>query len=162
MHFIESRTVPCNPVRRIYIGKNLYCLLCRSRYVIASQKIFTILFLLSLLWSHMALQAQRLSRDQAVVMLTNQVGYLPSSTKTCLIKGTGKRDFEVIEITSGLVTYRGTLISRQDDFGTYLTADFSKVVKEGRYYLRADTIRSFPFSISKAVYQPEMNMIVGY
>jgi hypothetical protein len=46
--------------------------------------------------------------------------------------------------------------------GPYTTADFSKLEKEGRYYLRADTLRSFPFSISNAVYQPGINMIVGY
>jgi hypothetical protein len=95
-------------------------------------------------------------------LLTNQVGYRPSSTKTCLVQGTEKRDFEVVEITSGQVAYRGFLVPRQGDFGPYTTADFSKLEKEGRYYLRADTLRSFPFSISNAVYQPGINMIVGY
>lgn len=108
------------------------------------------------------LQAQRLSRDEQIVLLTNQVGYRPSSTKTCLVKDAEKRDFEVVEITSGAVAFRGTLIPRPGDFGTYAIADFSHLTKEGRYYLRADTLRSFPFSISKTVYQPEMNLIVHY
>ena len=68
----------------------------------------------------------------------------------------------MVEITSGHVAYRDFLVSRQGDFGPYTTADFSKLEKEGRYYLRADTIRSFPFSISNAVYQPGINMIVSY
>ena len=126
------------------------------------EKFFIIVFFLNLPGSCVRLQAQRLSRDQQMGLLTNQVGYRPSSTKTCLVQGTEKRDFEVVEISSGQVAYRGFLVPRQGDFGPYTTADFSKLEKEGRYYLRADTIRSFPFSISNTVYQPGINMIVGY
>ena len=128
----------------------------------AIKKIFRIAFFLFLLGSYNSLRGQRLSRDYEIGLLTNQVGYLPSSAKTCLMRGTGKKDFEVVEISSGRVAYSGTLIPRQDDFGIYATADFSKLVKEGRYYLRADTLRSFPFSISKNVYQLPINMIVSY
>lgn len=78
------------------------------------------------------------------------------------MRGTDKKDFEVVEVSSGRVAYSGTLIPVQGDFGTYATADFSRLVKEGRYYLRADSLRSFPFTISKNVYQQPMNMIVGY
>jgi hypothetical protein len=106
--------------------------------------------------------AQRLSRDYDVSILTNQVGYLPSSIKTCLIKRAEETNFEVIEVTTGKVGYSGTLVPQQGDFGTYATADFSKLAKEGRYYLRADTTRSYPFSISKSVYQPEMNLVLTY
>jgi hypothetical protein len=107
-------------------------------------------------------EAQRLSRDLEMGLLTNQVGYLPSSTKTCLVQGNVKRDFEVVEVTSGEVAYRGTLIPKKGDFGTYSIADFSELTKEGRYYLRADTLRSFPFSISSTVYQQPMNLILNY
>ncbi|WP_158267629.1 glycoside hydrolase family 9 protein [Adhaeribacter arboris] len=121
-----------------------------------------VLFFLSSLSHYFPLQAQRLSRDQAVNLLTNQVGYQPSSTKTVQTKGTEKRSFEVIEVTTGQVAYQATLIPRQGDFGDYLTADFSKLVKEGQYYLRSDTLRSYPFSISRQVYQPEIDKIVRY
>lgn len=108
------------------------------------------------------LPAQRLSRDYQVSLLTNQVGYLPSSIKTCLLKTNANTPFEVIEITSGKVVYTGTLVPENGDFGTYAVADFSKVMQEGRYYLRADTVRSYPFSISKSTYQPYMNNVVNY
>lgn len=124
-------------------------------------KIFFLLFLLHIASYHF-LQAQRLSRDQEMGLLTNQIGYLPSARKTCIMQGTQKKDFEVVEVTSGRVVYTGTLIPRRGDFGDYATADFSAVVKPGRYYLRADTLRSFPFNISTTVYQPGMNMIVEY
>lgn len=153
--------MPCNTTRQLQRRNFLYSRSCRPGYLSAIKKIFTILLFLNFTPGD-DLLAQRLSRDQEIVFLTNQVGYLPSSKKTCLVKETEKRDFEVVETTSGLVAYRGTLIPRQGDFGTYLTADFSKLVKEGRYYLRADTVRSFPFSISNSVYQTQMNMIVRY
>ena len=124
-------------------------------------KIFVIACLLNFA-GYDFLQAQRLSRDQEIGLLTNQIGYLPSSAKTCLVQGTEKREFEVVEIISGQVVYKGTLIPRRGDFGNYASADFSAVVKEGRYYLRADTLRSFPFRISKTVYQPGRDMIVHY
>jgi hypothetical protein len=108
------------------------------------------------------LQAQRLSRDYVVTLLTNQVGYLPSSAKTCVLKTSASTPFEVIEIISGKSVYKGNLVPADGDFGMYAVADFSKLTKEGRYYLRADTVRSYPFSISKNVYQPEMNNVLNY
>lgn len=115
-----------------------------------------------LLFSMHNAQAQRLSRDLNVLLLTNQVGYLPSSTKTCAWKGTKSKNFDVVELASGRVVYSGTLVPKAGDFGTYSSADFSEVVKEGHYYLRADTVRSFPFVVASAVYQPEMHKVVSY
>src|SRR6476661_5401524 len=103
------------------------------------------------------LHAQRLSRDVDVSLLTNQVGYLPSSAKTCVLKTNSNTSFEVIEVTSGKTVYSGTMKTADGDFGTYAVADFSKVVKEGHYYLRADTVRSYPFVISNHAYQLPMN-----
>ncbi|MEP6596464.1 MAG: cellulase N-terminal Ig-like domain-containing protein, partial [Ginsengibacter sp.] len=159
---MEYRTIPCNTVELLRKRNSLCSLLNWSGCRNAIEKIFTIVFFLNFPGSYDSLQAQRLSRDLEIGLLTNQVGYTPSSTKTCLVRGTEKTDFEVVEVTSDQVAYRGTLIPRQGDFGAYATADFSKVVKEGRYYLRADTLRSFPFRISKNIYQPGMNMVAGY
>jgi hypothetical protein len=133
-----------------------------SVYIKLVEKILITVFLFNFSGNYNVLQAQRLSRDLEIDLLTNQVGYLPLSTKTCLLRGSEKKDFEVVEVITGRVAYSGTLIPQQGDFGNYATADFSKLEKEGRYYLRADTLRSYPFSISKNIYQPEMNKIVGY
>ena len=126
------------------------------------KKILTVVFCLTIFSTCNSLHAQRLSRDYHIGLLTNHVGYLPASTKTCLMRGTEKKYFEVVEISSGAVAYTGTLFPRKGDFGIYATADFSTLEKEGRYYLRADTLRSFPFIISKNVYQEPINMVVGY
>ena len=126
------------------------------------EKVFTSVLLVVLIGINSSLSAQRLSRDLEMGLLTNQVGYLPLATKTCLVQRSEKTNFEVVEITTGKVAYRGTLIPRKDDFGSWASADFSDVTREGRYYLRADTLRSFPFSILKNVYQPEMDMVLRY
>lgn len=109
-----------------------------------------------------ALWAQRLSRDINVELITNQVGFLPWSAKTCAMRSGDQRSFEVVEITSGQVVYQGTLIVKEGDFGTWASGDFSKLAREGRYYLRSDTVRSYPFSISRSAYQSEMEMVVSY
>src|SRR5687767_15977919 len=74
------------------------------------KKIFTIACFMNLTSNYNFLQAQRLSRDLEIDLLTNQVGYLPSSTKTCVMPGPGNTDFEVVEIISGQVAYRGNLV----------------------------------------------------
>ncbi len=125
-------------------------------------KIIRALLIVLISFLYCSADGQRLTRDLNVGLLTNQVGYLPSSSKTCAMRATQQTPFEVVEVVSGKVAYRGTLVPRRGDFGNFATGDFSSVVKEGRYYLRADTVRSFPFIISKTAYQKEMSMIVGY
>lgn len=159
---MEIKTILFNIFRQISRKNFLSKTLIQLQDINAIHKTFIVIVFLHLTVSNNALQAQRLSRDQEISLLTNQIGYLPSSTKTCVVPGTEKRDFEVVEITSGSVSYRGSLIARHGDFGPYATADFTSLKKEGRYYLRADTIRSFPFSISNTVYQPAINRIVNY
>lgn len=109
-----------------------------------------------------SLSAQRLSRDYNTGLITSQLGFLPSSPKFCAIAGNGPAEFEVVVVTSGQVAFKGKLLSQPGDFGHYMVGDFTALNTEGRFYLRADTFRSYPFSISKTIYQAPMNMIVGY
>ena len=125
-------------------------------------KIISIACLLTILSSQSMVKAQRLSRDYNVGLLTNQAGYAPGSAKTCLLEGSISTGFEVVEISSGQVAFKGMLIPQKGDFGFYAAGDFSGLAREGRYYLRADTFRSYPFAIAKNVYQQPINMIVDY
>lgn len=109
-----------------------------------------------------AAQSQRLTRDYNVDILTNQVGYTPAAGKQCHLKTGHETKFEVIETTSGRIAFSGTLRPVTGDFGTYATADFTSLNKEGTYYIKADTFRSYPFVISKTVYQHQMNDVVNY
>jgi len=105
---------------------------------------------------------QRLSRDLNVDLLINQAGYVPNAAKFCITKGGGERNFDVIDIVTEQSVFSGSLKPRQGDFGTYLTGDFSSVTQAGRYYLKSDILRSYPFSISAAAYQPVMDLMVHY
>lgn len=108
------------------------------------------------------LNGQRLSRDLNVDLLTNQVGYVPSANKTFVTKGIRTGKFEVFSLESKKVVYSGTMKPNPGDFGEYSVGDFSPVTGEGNYYIKSDTSRSYPFAISKRVYDHPMNLIVGY
>jgi hypothetical protein len=107
-------------------------------------------------------EAQRLSRDLQVDILINQAGYLPDAGKICVVKGNAPRNFEVIDIVNGRVVFSGELQPKTGDFGTWLSGDFSDLKQEGHYYIKSDTLRSYPFEVSQTVYQFPINLIVQY
>ena len=108
------------------------------------------------------LQAQRLSRDLNVDLLINQAGYVPHAAKLCVTAGTAPRDFQVLCVETAEVVFAGELQPTPGDFGDYLQGDFSDVRREGYYYLRSDTLRSYPFRISAEVYDHPMHLIGHY
>lgn len=108
------------------------------------------------------LNGQRLSRDQDMDILVNQVGYVPGAGKSLVTKGTRTGKFEVINTRTQEVVLTGNFKPAPGDFGDYSTGDFSQLTKEGSYYIKADTIRSYPFSISRTIYNIPMDLIVGY
>ncbi len=125
-------------------------------------------FLPSLMLFIMVLQgvpevsAQRLSRDLNVDLLINQAGYVPHAAKTVVTKGRITGKFEVSDLKTNKVVYTGSLQPYPCDFGDYSTGDFSGLTREGHYYIKSDTLRSYPFSISGSVYQSPMNLTVKY
>ena len=108
------------------------------------------------------LQAQRLSRDLNVDLLINQVGYVPNAGKTVITKGLTERKFEVINLKTQKVVYTDVLQPNPNDFGEYSVGDFSLLTQEGYYYLKSDTLRSYPFQISGKIYHLPIDLIVGY
>ena len=110
----------------------------------------------------LAVSAQRLSRDLNVDLLINQIGYLPDASKSVIVKGNIQRNFDVIDLETKKTVFRGNFLPDTGDFGKYSIGDFSSLEKEGYYYIKSDTLRSYPFRISGKVYQPAMDMIVGY
>jgi len=127
-----------------------------------SLRVLVLSFLLLIAGGIPKLKAQRLSRDLNVDLLINHVGYVPESGKTIVTKGIRTGKFEVINTATQEVVYTGTLMPNPGDFGDYSTGDFSALTSEGHYYIKSDTLRSYPFSISKNVYRPVMDLIVGY
>ena len=107
-------------------------------------------------------EAQRLSRDLNLDLFINQAGYLPAATKTCVARGRMNSKFEVVSLENGRVAFAGTFEPGPGDLGEYSVGDFSALAQEGHYYVRADTLRSYPFSISRSVYRAPIDLIVGY
>ncbi len=105
---------------------------------------------------------QRISRDLNVDILLNQAGYVPGASKILLVKGRTDKDFEIIETETGQTVFRGNFRYVPGDFGDFSAGDFSTLRKEGFFYAKADTLRSYPFRISGSAYREAMNLIVRY
>ena len=108
------------------------------------------------------LNAQRLSRELNVDLLINQAGYVPGAGKTVVTKGLINSNYEVIRMEDRQVVFEGQFTPNTCDFGDYSAGDFSALTQEGHYYIKSDTLRSWPFQISKTVYRPPMRLILGY
>jgi len=110
----------------------------------------------------MDIKAQKISRDLNLGLMINQAGYVPVSIKTIVAKGSLKSNFDIIDLVTQKIVYSGTLRPEHSDFGDYSVGDFSKVTTEGHYYIKSDTLRSYPFEISSSAYIPEIDLIVKY
>jgi hypothetical protein len=108
------------------------------------------------------INAQRLSRELNVDLWINQAGYVPDAGKTVVTKGLINRKYEVIRLENQQVVFEGRFMPNTCDFGDYSVGDFSALTQEGHYYIKSDTLRSWPFQISKTVYRSPMDLIVGY
>jgi|GEM_PF-593720 len=105
---------------------------------------------------------QKLTRDLNMNILVNQAGYLPGSSKMLLVKGITTGTFEVVDLKDQKSVFKGQMKPLPGDFGDYSAGEFGSLAKEGRYYIKSDTLRSYPFTISRDVYRPVMNLIIKY
>jgi hypothetical protein len=121
-----------------------------------------LIFFISAITGIQEINAQRLSRDLNVDLLINQVGYLPSAGKKIVTKGKVNGRFEITDLATQTVVFTGFFHPEPGDFGDYSVGDFSDLKRTGHYYIKYDTLRSWPFVISPSVYKPVMDMIVSY
>jgi len=144
--------------------RNMILLIAKIRSVLnlMSMRVLILSFLILISGRTFKLPGQRLTRDLNVDLLVNQVGYVPGAAKVFVTKGIRTERFEVINTVTQEVVYAGTMKSNPGDFGDYSTGDFSSVIREGHYYIKSDTLRSYPFTISRTVYKHPMNLIIGY
>ena len=117
---------------------------------------------LALLFIQSPVFGQINSREINTTLMVNQIGFRPESPKYCISPGTTKTSFEVIRVSSGKTVYSGTLLPVHGDFGSYLKAEFSVLKDEGQYYLKTNSSRSYPFTISDSIYSPMITLIAGY
>lgn len=102
------------------------------------------------------------TRDLNVDVLVNQLGYVDTVGKFCVAPGSIKKEFYVIDVINQKVVYEGIMEPAMKDLGEYIMGDFSSLKEPGRYYIKTDSTRSYPFKVSKNVYQPAIALIVHY
>ncbi len=95
-------------------------------------------------------------------VMINQAGYLPDAPKYCVVKESSVRDFEVLNVVSGETVFKGTLTPAGNDLGNYMTGVFTSVKQPGTYFIRSGKGRSFPFRISRQVYDEPEQLILSY
>lgn len=153
--------------------------------IVSKVVLFTLLFIY---FTSQHLPAQ--SRDLKVDILVNQVGYSPESVKKVMmpLEALGSLEirtlppelqnwvatldtldfysaaFEIRTLQSNKIVFQDSMYLIEGDFGKYLVGDFSNLDKEGNYYITIanGVIRSYPFAISRNVYEDSMNKILYY
>ncbi|MBK8881551.1 MAG: glycoside hydrolase family 9 protein [Bacteroidales bacterium] len=120
------------------------------------------ILLLSVVIRPQEIISQRLSRDLNVDLLINQSGYLPGAGKNLVAPGKRNGKFEIVDLENQTIVFTGFLHPFSGDFGDYSVGDFTELKRTGRYFIKYDTLRSWPFAVSSSVYKPVMDMIVNY
>jgi hypothetical protein len=128
----------------------------------SSIRFMTLIFVISVILGKQEIMSQRLSRDLNVDLLINQVGYLPGAGKNIVTKGSTNGKFEIMDLDTRTIVFTGYLHAEKSDFGEYSVGDFSELKRTGHYYMRYDTLRSWPFVVASSAYKPVMDMIVSY
>lgn len=90
-------------------------------------------------------------------ILTNQVGYLPSSQKVAVFRGiTSEKEFQVVNADTKKTVYTGKLTGGTQNKSANETdwlGDFSAVKEEGNYYITCGNLdQSYTFTIGENAY----------
>ena len=106
-------------------------------------------------------QEPQIQRHLDMSVFINQAGYHPRAAKYLVTKPE-YTEFEVLNVETNGVVYKGKLEAGGKDLGDYMVGAFTAVETPGTYYIRAGKSRSFPFKISKYVYDEPMQLVVYY
>lgn len=122
----------------------------------------TMILMISMVIGGKKIYSQKISRDLNVDLLINQAGYVPGAGKNIVARGIVNGRFEIIDLETRATVFTGFFRPDSSDFGKYSAADFTELKRPGHYYIRYDTLRSYPFAIIPSTYQHAMNLIVSY
>ena len=101
------------------------------------------------------------NRQLDMSVFINQHGYHLNAAKYC-VTTPGVTEFEVLNVETNSVVYTGKLEAGGKDFGDYMVGTFTAVKSSGTYYIRTGNRRSFPFKISKYIYDKPMQLNLHY
>jgi hypothetical protein len=97
-------------------------------------------------------------------VLVNHAGYLPGSSKICLVKSATGHDgpFRIINASAKKAVFLGQLIHTAGDLGDYRAGEFSKLDAAGDYWIESGTCRSVTFTVGKDVGLDPVQKAIGY
>lgn len=96
------------------------------------------------------------------IVLSN-TGYTPAAGKKAVMNITpAPKKFDIFDTESGKKVYSGKVVKEKTTTGEFLTADFSDFNAEGRYFLKAGAVQSFPFSIDEDVWDDSVWKVLNF
>ncbi len=97
-----------------------------------------------------------------MTLYLNHLGFVPEAAKFCLLGGTWETNFSVRDQTTEQVVFTSHLKRVPSDFGVYTQGEFSDITRPGVYVIEAGRERSYPFHISRNVYDETIGQMVSY
>jgi endoglucanase len=110
--------------------------------------------------------AQIPSKSGTSTITINQVGYFPNSAKTALLLNFTNPQINKVQLvnfrTKRPIFETELGVSQKDAASNDIiqTIDFSKVNKEGYYYLQVGNIKSYPFQIGRNIYRDAFSKLL--
>jgi peptidoglycan/xylan/chitin deacetylase (PgdA/CDA1 family) len=98
----------------------------------------------------------------------NQLGYMPNSIKVAVLVSKSEialNEFEIIETISNKVEFVSKKIASKNAYGPFISTyrlDFSDFKKQGKYYVKIDSIVSPQFEINSYVYKGSADFMLKY
>lgn len=95
-----------------------------------------------------------------IYLRTNQVGFLPNDMKTAVILSKDSlpsKQFFIRDSNSNKVQLEGNISNNYFNYGSFkfcYEIDFSRLTKEGRYFIESNNTKSYPFAIGDSIYNP--------
>ena len=98
----------------------------------------------------------------------NQLGYLPGQTKVAVLmseEAQRLKEFRLVDAFTGETALRSKAVTMTGAMGRMQTTarlDFSRLRREGTYYIEAGAGRSAHFAVSNAVYDGAADFVLNY
>lgn len=106
--------------------------------------------------------------SQTAWIRINQLGYQKKAIKVAVFVSLEKviiKEFKLVEVETEKVVYSSKSIEDYGEYGNFASTfrlNFSKITKEGKYYIKSNNIKSQEFRISDNIYNGTADFILNY
>jgi hypothetical protein len=108
------------------------------------------------------------SQNESLYIRVNQVGFLLTDIKTAIIFTNSElkqNNFNLINVKTKKEIFKGEIKDYKGVWGNFknhFAIDFSEFITTGEYQIEVDGVKSFPFTISKDVYNGIVDSLLLY